>query len=255
MQNSRNILVVAQIRNYLLLSIEKHLAQAAYTTTAVPADTDEIGKVKEALCGILIYVDETLLAQQQALHFLKDRAVMDAVPVFAVGAPAVVKELRAIIPAHLLLDAFERPISVHVSELVGKMDGLLKQYNTQKKILVVDDSGPMLRMIKGWLEDRYSVFPVNSAAMAIKYLATNRPDLVLLDYEMPVVDGKQVLEMIRTETDFTDIPVMFLTKKDDQESIRNVAELRPEGYLLKSMEPAQIVKAVDDFFEMRKGLL
>ena len=80
MQKSRNILVVAQIRNYLLLSIEKHLQQARYQTIAVPADTDEIGKVKEPLCGMLIYVEETLLEQQQALHFLKDRAVMDAIP-------------------------------------------------------------------------------------------------------------------------------------------------------------------------------
>ncbi len=255
MQQSRNILVVAQARNYLLLSIEKHLAQASYQTISVPADTDEIGKIKESLCGIIICVDEALLERQQALYFLKDRAVMDAIPVFIVGAPAALKEIRAVIPAYLLLEAFERPINVHVSELVGKIDGLLRQYNTQKKILVVDDSGAMLRMIKGWLEDKYSVFPVNSAAMAIKYLATNRPDLVLLDYEMPVVDGKQVLEMIRTETDFTDIPVIFLTKKDDEESIQNVAELRPEGYLLKSMEPAQIIKAVDDFFEIRKGQL
>ncbi len=239
----------------MLLSIEKHLAQASYQTTAVPADTDEIGKIKEPLCAMLLYVDEALLEQQQALHLIKDRAVMDAVPVFTVGAPAVLREIQAIIPAYLLLEAFERPISVHVSEIVGKMDSLLKQYNTQKKILVVDDSGAMLRLIKSWLEDKYSVFPVNSAAMAIKYLATNRPDLVLLDYEMPVVDGKQVLEMIRTETDFTDIPVIFLTKKDDEQSIQNVAELRPEGYLLKSMEPAQIIKAVDDFFEISKGLL
>ncbi len=253
MQKSRNILVVAQIRNYLLLSIEKHLQQARYQTIAVPADTDEIGKVKEPLCGMLIYVEETLLEQQQALHFLKDRAVMDAIPAFAVGSPAVLKEIRALFPAYLMLGAFERPINVHVSELVGKIDGLLKQFNTQKKILVVDDSGAMLRIIKGWLEDKYSVFPVNSAAMAIKYLANNRPDLVLLDYEMPVVDGKQILEMIRSETDFTDIPVIFLTKKDDEQSIQNVAELRPEGYLLKSMDPQQIIKAVDDFFEMSKG--
>ena len=84
--------------------------------------------------------------------------------------------------------------------------------------------------------------------MAIKYLATNRPDLVLLDYEMPVVDGRQVLEMIRTETDFCDVPVIFLTSKNDRESIMKVMELKPEGYLLKSMEPTQIMQEIDDFF-------
>ncbi len=255
MQNSQSILIVAQIKNYLLISIEKHLTQASYNMITTPADTDAIGEVKEPLCGILLYVEEKLLEQQQALHFIKDRALMDDIPIFALGAPEVLKEVKAIMPAHLLLQTFVRPINVHVSELAEKINSLIKQYNMQKKILVVDDSGSMLRAVKGWLEGRYSVFLANSAAMAIKYLATNRPDLVLLDYEMPVVDGKQVLEMIRTESDFSDIPVMFLTKKDDPESIQNVKELRPEGYLLKTMEPAQIVKAIDDFFEMRKGLL
>jgi CheY-like chemotaxis protein len=120
---------------------------------------------------------------------------------------------------------------------------------------VVDDSGPMLLTVKSWLDGKYSVFLANSAAMAIKYLALNRPDLILLDYAMPVVDGKQVLEMLRTETDFEDIPVIFLTNKGDRQSIMNVQELKPNGYLLKSMEPEQIVKAVDEFFEQQKALM
>ena len=110
----------------------------------------------------------------------------------------------------------------------------------------------MLRNVKGWLEDTYQVILANSGAMAIKYLATNRPDLVLLDYEMPVVDGRQVLEMIRTETEFSDVPVIFLTSKDDRESVMQVMTLKPEGYLLKTMEPAKIIAEVDAFFERQK---
>ena len=123
----------------------------------------------------------------------------------------------------------------------------------KKKILVVDDSGIMLRNIKRWLEDKYQVILANSGAMAIKYLAMNRPDLILLDYEMPVCDGKQVLEMIRAESEFSNIPVIFLTGKNDRESVLSVSALKPEGYLLKSMPPAQIVQTIDDFFEKRKG--
>ena len=119
---------------------------------------------------------------------------------------------------------------------------------------MVDDSGTMLRNVKGWLEDKYQVILANSGAMAIKYLAINRPDLVLLDYEMPVVDGRQVLEMIRTESEFSDIPVIFLTSKNDRDSIIKVMGLRPEGYLLKNMEPEKIVAEIDNFFEKRKKL-
>ena len=90
--------------------------------------------------------------------------------------------------------------------------------------------------------------------MAIKYLSTNRPDLVLLDYEMPIVDGKQVLGMIRSEMEFADIPVIFLTSKGDRESVLQVMSLKPEGYLLKTMPPADIINAVDEFFAKRKAL-
>ncbi len=62
------------------------------------------------------------------------------------------------------------------------------------------------------------------------------------------MDGKQVLEMIRSEHDFADIPVIFLTSREDQETRDGAMALNPEGYLLKSMEPAEIVQAIDDFF-------
>ena len=159
------------------------------------------------------------------------------------------------ISGHLIRQFFARP--VNVNELVEVIDTYIAKFGAQhkKKVLVVDDSGAMLRNVKGWLEDRYQVILANSGAMAIKYLATNRPDLVLLDYEMPVVDGRQVLEMIRTETEFSDVPVIFLTSKDDRESVMQVMALKPEGYLLKTMEPARIIAEVDAFFERQKAKL
>ncbi len=250
-----NLLIVSQSQNYLLMSLEKHLLKMSFRALSVAADMEAIGEIKEELGGIVLYADEKLLEQQQALLYIKDRVVMDDLPVFAIGAKEVLAKIKDIIPAHLLLQTFIRPINIHVSEIVEKISDVLKRYNMKKKILVVDDSGTALRLVKGWLEEKYEVTLANSAAMAIKYVTTNRPDLILLDYEMPVVDGKQVLEMMRSEMEFTDIPVMFLTNKDDPHSIQNVRELKPEGYLLKTQESAQIIKAIDDFFVMRKGML
>ena len=251
----QNLLIVSQGQNYLLMSLEKHLLKMSYRAISATADMEALVEVKEQLSGLVLYVDEKLLEQQQALLYLKDRVVMDDIPVFAIGVKEVLAKIKDLIPAYLMLQTFTRPINIHVSEIVEKINGLLKQYNMKKKVLVVDDSGSALRLVKGWLEEKYEVLLANSAAMAIKYITTNRPDLILLDYEMPVVDGKQVLEMIRSEMEFSDIPTMFLTSKDDPDSIQNVRELKPEGYLLKTQEPAQIIKAIDDFFVMRKGML
>ena len=109
----------------------------------------------------------------------------------------------------------------------------------------------ILRNIKTLLEDKYKVVLANSGAMAIKYLALNIPDLILLDYEMPIVDGSQVMQMIREDPEFQDIPIIFLTGKNDAQTVMNVMELKPEGYLLKSMEPKKLHAAIDDFFAKR----
>ena len=66
-----------------------------------------------------------------------------------------------------------------------------------------------------------------------------------LDYEMPVCDGRQTLEMIRSEEEIADIPVVFLTSRGDAESVKNVMALKPKGYLLKSMPEADIKKYID----------
>ena len=124
--------------------------------------------------------------------------------------------------------------------------------HNKKIVLVVDDSGAVLRNVKGWLEDKYQVVLANSGTMAIKYLSTNRPDLVLLDYEMPILDGRQVLQMIRSEIEFADIPVIFLTSKGDRESVMQVMALKPDGYLLKTLPPEEIRQSVDNFFERQK---
>lgn len=124
-----------------------------------------------------------------------------------------------------------------------------EQESRRHKILVVDDSEFMLARIRQLLSNKYDILESNSSISAIKIIAVNRPDLVLLDYEMPICDGKQALEMIRSDEDIADIPVMFLTGRGDKESVKNVKALKPEGYLLKTMPDDFIMKTVDDFFE------
>lgn len=122
----------------------------------------------------------------------------------------------------------------------------------KKKILVVDDSELRREAMKKLLGIDYEVMPVSSGLAALRSIILNRPDLILLDYEMPVCDGRQVLEMIRSEKDFADIPVFFLTGRSDKESVQKVLALKPAGYLVKSLQPAEIKKGIDTFFEMKR---
>lgn len=253
----QNVVIVSEIQSYLIVSLKDWFERAEYEVITVKADIDAINQIEEQIGIFLLYVDEKMVEEQQALNYIKDKSAEEDVPIFAIGDGEELNTVEKIISKNLIRQKFQRPINV--SEVVTAITGYEKKYGKQnkKKILVVDDSGTMLRNVKGWLEESYQVTLANSGAMAIKYLSTNRPDLVLLDYEMPIVDGKQVLEMIRSEHEFADIPVIFLTNKGDKETIMQVMSLKPQGYLLKSMEPAQIIKAIDNFFEeiKRKELM
>ena len=103
-------------------------------------------------------------------------------------------------------------------------------------------------MIKSLLDKNYRVYMANSGMNAITFLANNKVDLILLDYEMPVISGAKVLEMIRSEVATADIPVMFLTSKNDKESVMQVLSLKPEKYLLKTMPPEEWLSNIDEFF-------
>lgn len=246
----QNILVVMEKNSFLAISMTEQLKELGYNAVVAELDIQQISKLKDTFEVILLYMESEGEDKTKELVYLRDKAMEEDSPIFYIGEDTPV--IRDILSAHILQEIFERPIDVKAA--AKKMDEFIKEHgkHVKKKILVVDDSGIMLRNIKRWLEDKYQVILANSGAMAIKYLATNRPDLVLLDYEMPVIDGSQVLEMIRTETEFCDIPVIFLTGKNDKESIMKVLELKPEGYLLKSMEPQKIIQEIDNFFEKQK---
>ena len=136
---------------------------------------------------------------------------------------------------------------------IGEKYFIEKEKQEKKKILVVDDSSTTRLGMELLLADNYDVSEVSSGAAAIRAITLERPDLVLLDYEMPVCDGRHVLEMLRAEKEFSDIPVIFLTSRDDQESVKNVLSLNADGYLLKYLKPADIKKRIDGYFSRKEA--
>lgn len=139
-----------------------------------------------------------------------------------------------------------------IEKFLKKNEVKMKEVSRKKKILVVDDSRVMLMAMKELLEEDYEVALVESGLSAIRSMTLNRPDLILLDYEMPVCDGKLILEMIRSEKDFSNIAVIFLTGRVDKESIKQVLSLKPAGYLSKNLNPIEIKNNIDEYFKKQK---
>ncbi|MCI8483580.1 MAG: response regulator [Lachnospiraceae bacterium] len=115
----------------------------------------------------------------------------------------------------------------------------------KKRILVVDDNGTALRTMKAMLEDSYEVTLAISGAQAMTSIGKKRPDLILLDYEMPICDGKMTLEMIRADEDMKDIPVVFLTAVNNRANIEAVLKLKPAGYFLKPAVKDQLLAEIE----------
>lgn len=115
----------------------------------------------------------------------------------------------------------------------------------RKHVLVVDDDSSVLKLIKGYLSEKYDVATAISGKVAMKFLETRKTDLVLLDYEMPVENGPAVLGKIRSDEKIKNLPVVFLTGVTEKEKIQEVLAMKPQGYLLKPIDAERLFATID----------
>lgn len=186
------------------------------------------------------------------LGYIRDLVEDRGIRFFVIGTQ---EEVDTIIgkKANYVAGTYIRPVDV--AELIkrlqkeGEAVDKLKEF---KSILIVDDDATALRSMKSLLSTRYKILVANSGMNAITILAKNHVDLILLDFEMPIVNGPKVLEMIRSDPNSANIPVMFLTAKGDKRSIMEVLRFKPEKYLLKTMLPKEILDSIDEYFAAKR---
>jgi len=248
----KRVLLIGGGKSFMVTSIAKELKECGFEVIQTNPDVTAIERIENKPNVYLIYIDD-MEDMMEVLVYIRDRYIEDDLSISVIGSPDEITKITSRISEDRVAAVFERP--VNVKELGQKMLKVVEQEDVRlqkKKILVVDDDGTMLRTIKSWLSAKYQVFMVNSGMAAITFLAKNQVDLILLDYEMPVTTGPQVLEMLRSDNSTSDIPVMFLTVKSDKESVMKVVSLKPEKYLLKTMPPAELIANIDEFFEKEK---
>ena len=248
----KRILLIGGGKSFMVTSIAKELMSEGFEVIQSSYNVTEIEHIENKPNVYLIYVDD-VDDMMEFFVYIKDKFVENDLSISVIGSHDEIEKIYNATTKDKIAAAFERP--VNVKELAREMLKVVEKEETRlqkKRILVVDDDGTMLRTIKSWLSEKYQVFMVNSGMSAITFLAKNQVDLILLDYEMPVTTGPKVLEMLRSEPETSEIPVMFLTVKSDKESVMQVLALKPEKYLLKTMPPAELIANIDEFFEKQK---
>lgn len=125
--------------------------------------------------------------------------------------------------------------------------------DTEKTILLVDDSPILLRNLKSILDRKYTVFLTTSGREALGAIPVKEPDLVVLDYKMPDLDGKAVFEKMQQDDYMKNIPVIFLTSVADRKSIESILKLRPAGYILKPPDQEKVLETIQDILSRTEG--
>lgn len=103
-----------------------------------------------------------------------------------------------------------------------------------------------LRNIKGILEEKYSVAVAPSGFHEFVSVGKKMPDLILLDYEMPEMNGKEVMEKLQSDEELREIPIVFLTSADSKEIVMELLALKPAGYILKPVESQMLLERIEE---------
>jgi DNA-binding response OmpR family regulator len=196
----------------------------------------------------LIFVDDAYGESVTLISKLKDHPNFNKCPIVIVARDEQCKDIEARNPnaADLFI---RRPISA--DNLALSIESFLeKGFEEQvdddfkKRILVVDDDRLMLKTIKSALEDRYEVTAMLNGVMVEKFLSQNKVDLIILDYEMPIMTGAEVFRRVRANAAYNRIPICFLTGVSERSKVEEIMALKPRGYLLKPINMEMLLATV-----------
>ena len=245
--------MVGEKESFLVRVLVGKVKDAGVQCDFVHCDVDSISKSIDEKTLVTLYMDETEYPQEDVIHFLADALDEKGLQLILIGEQRDLQIISSHIPEHLVYSVFSRPVDN--AEYIKTVTGYFEKVDSgefKKSILVVDDDPSYLGLVREWLKDTYKVFMANSGLQAIKWLGKNSVDLILLDHEMPITSGPQVLEMLRADEETKSIPVMFLTGKSDKESVMKVVSLKPEGYFLKNIQREELLEKLNEFFILHR---
>ena len=121
-------------------------------------------------------------------------------------------------------------------------------------ILVVEDNAPLRSFIIHSLSDTYQMEGVGNGQEALDFVNERQPDLILSDIMMPVMDGKKMCQIIKSQMETSHIPIILLTALGDKEHILEGLEIKADQYLVKPFDVHILKATIHTLIENRKML-
>jgi len=116
--------------------------------------------------------------------------------------------------------------------------------------LAVDDTPENIDLIKGILSDKYLIQAAVNGQMALNIVEKKKPDLILLDIQMPVMDGYEVCTILHSSHTTRDIPIIFLTAMTDSGNEMKGLSLGAVDYITKPINVAILKERVNTHLEL-----
>lgn len=119
-------------------------------------------------------------------------------------------------------------------------------FGDKKKIVAVDDSGIILKMLTKVLGDKYEVHAFSTGKRALQFLKDKdrTPDLIILDIDMPEINGYEMLKMIKEKDYLEQIPVIFLTSNSDKNHVVKAVAGGAKDYVVKPIDEEILLEKV-----------
>ncbi|MCR4923911.1 MAG: response regulator [Lachnospiraceae bacterium] len=247
------LLLVTNHFSVVVKGLEKKLRNLQYEVKMTDAGFLNITEDDYMSDVIILYLSDEMLDDQTILKELTmvcNKAKYKGCGLIVIGSGKNRKLYFDNAPVLESVVWIDQPVDMKL--LTEKLEIVIEENSNRdakKRLLLVDDDQLYGTMISNWLKKEYIINHVIDGMETISFLTNHKVDMILLDYEMPVVDGPQLLQMLRTHEETHNIPVMFLTGIRDRESIKRVVKLKPEGYILKTAGREEILRILGDFFD------
>jgi len=124
--------------------------------------------------------------------------------------------------------------------------------NRRQKIMLVDDNKTNLALGKTILGEQYDVYPLPSADKLFEFLGHVAPDLILLDVDMPGMNGYEAMSYLKADRHYSDIPVIFVTAKSTESDEYEGLTLGAIDYVTKPFNPTLLQKRIENHLLIQK---
>ena len=251
--SEKKIAIILQQYSIVVKGVERKLKELGYDVTMIKPETDLLKAVSgETDLYVLYLPKDSKNREEEESMFHMMLQVCDVMQTYKktmvlIGEKSYRSNLMSIHPMLGECKWVDRPVDMWALELA--IESALRGEElteVKKQILIVDDDPTYAGMVRTWIKDSYKADILTSGKQVLMFLGKKDVDLILLDYEMPVMDGTQVFKMLRRDPIARDIPVIFLTGVGTADEVKQVLALKPDGYVLKSTTREQLLEYLAD---------